>query len=88
MALMAFLGSHPGTRPVAGHPLEHVPQVKQTSASSGEVAILRFFLFILMGSCKILSSLQIAIDQVFTQTRTVIIKIIPPIEKYYDDVKY
>jgi hypothetical protein len=65
MARIAFRGSHPGTSPVAGQPLEHVPQVKQTSASSGEVAILRFFLFILMGSCKIFSSLQVAIDAIF-----------------------
>jgi hypothetical protein len=55
MARIAFLGSHPGTSPVAGQPLEHVPQVKQTSASSGEVAIFRSFLFILMGSSKMFS---------------------------------
>jgi hypothetical protein len=36
MARIAFLGSQPGTSPVAGQPLAQVPQVKQLSANSGE----------------------------------------------------
>ena len=53
IALIAFLGSQPGTNPVAGQPLAQVPQVKQTSANSGEVPSLRLLLSIVIGSCKI-----------------------------------
>jgi hypothetical protein len=58
IARIPFLGSQPGTSPVAGQPLAHVPHVKQRSANSGETPILRLFLSILIGSCKMFTSLK------------------------------